>query len=211
LVLPSLAPAQVHLLSLAAALAVADTIDELLQAEGGEGLVQVKWPNDVLLDGKKVCGVLLEGSLDSDRVLWAIAGIGLNVNSSPSAMVRGLGPEHRRDWQGRPHPLSLREYLGHEVPRAPLLAGLLCSLTRRWTEAGSPGVLNDLRVRDALAGRQIEVFAGPPDNEPVVAGEAAGIGPEGQLLVLESTGRPVSVFAGEVTVRESVNRTVESG
>lgn len=211
LVLPSLAPAQVHLLSLAAALAVADTIDELLHTEGGEGLVQVKWPNDVLIDGKKVCGVLLEGSLDSDRVLWAIAGIGLNVNSAPSAMVRGLGPEQRLDWKGRPQPLSLSEHLGHEVPRAPLLAGLLCSLTRRWTEAGSPGVLNDLRARDALAGRQVEVFAGPPDNEPVVAGEAAGIGPEGQLLVLESTGRMVPVFAGEVTVRESVNRTAESG
>lgn len=211
LVLPSLAPAQVHLLSLAAALAVADAIDELLHAEGGEGLVQVKWPNDVLLDGKKVCGVLLEGSLDSDRVLWAIAGIGLNVNSSPSAMVRGLVPERRRDWLGRPQPLSLSEHLGHEVPRAPLLAGLLCSLTRRWTGAGTPEALADLRGRDALAGRRIEVFAGPPGNEPVVAGEAAGIGPEGQLLVLESTGRTVPVFAGEVTVRESVNRTAESG
>ncbi len=211
LVLPSLAPAQVHLLSLAAALAVADTIDELLRAEGVEGLVQVKWPNDVLVDGKKVCGVLLEGSLDSDRVLWAIAGIGLNVNSAPSAMVCRLGPQQRPDWQGRPHPLSLSEHLGHQVPRAPLLAGLLCSLTRRWNQAGAPGVLDDLRRRDALAGRRIEVFAGPPGNEPVVAGEAAGIGPEGQLLVLDSTGRTVPVFAGEVTVREPVNRTGERG
>ena len=63
--------------------------------------MQVKWPNDVLVDGKKVCGVLLEGSLDSDRVLWAIAGIGLNVNSAPSAMLRGLRPEQRSDWQGQ--------------------------------------------------------------------------------------------------------------
>jgi BirA family biotin operon repressor/biotin-[acetyl-CoA-carboxylase] ligase len=211
LVLPSLAPAQVHLLSLAAALAVADAVDELLHAEGGEGLVQVKWPNDVLLDGKKVCGVLLEGSLDSDRVLWAIAGIGLNVNSAPSDMISGLGPEKGQDWQGRPQPLSLREHLGREVPRAPLLAALLCSLTRRWTEAGAPDLLDDLRGRDALAGRRIEVFAGPPGNEPVVAGEAAGIGPEGQLLVLESTGRTVPVFAGEVTVRQPVNPTTESG
>ena len=72
-------------------------------------------------------------------------------------------------------------------------------------------MLNDLRARDALAGRQIEVFSGPPGNEPVVAGEAVGIGPEGQLLVLDPTGRTVPVFAGEVTVRESVNRTGESG
>jgi BirA family biotin operon repressor/biotin-[acetyl-CoA-carboxylase] ligase len=164
-----------------------------------------------LLDGKKVCGVLLEGSLDTDRVLWAIAGIGLNVNSIPAAMVRGLGPEQRREWQGRPQPLSLREHLGHEVPRAPLLAELLCSLTRRWTHAGDPAALADLRQRDALAGRRIEVFAGPPGNEPVAAGEAAGIGPEGQLLVLEPNGRTVPVFAGEVTVRESVNQTAEGG
>ncbi len=211
LVTPSLAPAQVHLLSLAAALAVADTIDELLEAESREGLVQVKWPNDVLLDGKKVCGVLLEGSLDSDRVLWAIAGIGLNVNSAPEVMIRGLAPEQRQDWHGRPQPLSLSEHLGYQVPRAPLLAGLLCHLTRRWTEAGSPVTLADLRGRDALIGRRIALFAGPPGNEPGVAGEAAGIGPEGQLLVLDPGGRTVPVFAGEVTVRGPVNRTAESG
>lgn len=196
---PALAPAQAHLLSLAAALATAETIEGLV---GGNGRVQVKWPNDVLLDGRKVCGILLEGSMDADRVLWAIAGVGLNVNSRPSEMLRRLTVGQRQDWLGRPQPTSLREHMGRDTARAPLLTDLLCRLTRRWTEVGRPGLLDALRARDALWGRCIEVSAGPPGNGPVVTGEAAGIGAEGQLLVRERGGATVPVFAGEVTVRD---------
>jgi BirA family biotin operon repressor/biotin-[acetyl-CoA-carboxylase] ligase len=196
---PALAPAQAHLLSLAAALATAETIEAIV---GGGGRVQVKWPNDVLLDEKKVCGILLEGSMDADRVQWAIAGIGLNVNGAPSAMLRRLGPTERRDWVGKPRPTSLREHLGRDVARAPLLAALLSRLTRRWMEVGTAVLLDDLRARDALAGSRVEITSGPPGDEPVVTGEAVGIGPEGQLLVRDRSGATVPVFAGEVTVRD---------
>jgi BirA family biotin operon repressor/biotin-[acetyl-CoA-carboxylase] ligase len=197
LVRPRLAPAQAHLLSLAAALAVSETIEEIA---GLEGRVKIKWPNDVLLDEDKVCGILLEGSLDTDRVRWAIAGIGLNVNSSPGELVGRLPPEQRAEWRGRPHPVSLRDCLGREVERAPLLARLLCRLTHRWHQAGAPGLLEELSARDSLVGRHVVVTAGPPDNEPVVEGKAAGIGPEGQLLVVDATGKTVPVFAGEASV-----------
>jgi BirA family transcriptional regulator, biotin operon repressor / biotin---[acetyl-CoA-carboxylase] ligase len=197
---PALAPAEAHLLSLAAALATAEALEAIPDLEGE---MKVKWPNDVLLDGKKVCGILLEGSMDADRIQWAIAGIGLNVNSEPSAMLRDLPPEDRRDWLGRPEPVSLREHLGREVARAPLLTGLLLRLTQRWTEVKTADLLERLRDRDALAGRRVEVRGGPPGNEPVVVGEALGIGPEGQLLVKNRAGETVPVFAGEVTVREA--------
>jgi biotin operon repressor len=78
---PRLVPQQSHLLSLAAAVAVGETLE--CQA-GCARQVTVKWPNDVLLGGGKVCGILLEGSIELDRVQWAVAGIGLNVNSRPS-------------------------------------------------------------------------------------------------------------------------------
>ncbi|MFH0915237.1 MAG: biotin--[acetyl-CoA-carboxylase] ligase [bacterium] len=223
---PSLAPAQAHLLSLAAALAVAEVLETLPDLAGR---VAVKWPNDVLLGGEKVCGILLEGSMDADRLHWAVAGIGLNVNSTPSALVAALAPEQAEAWAGRPHPVSLRESLGREVPRAPLLATLLVRLTSRWadleddlgrdpdegpcldgrTGAGGPGdsgaarVLAALRQRDALAGRQVEVLSGPrrQGREVVASGEAVGIGPEGQLLVRVASGETVAVFAGDATLR----------
>ncbi|OFW61166.1 MAG: biotin--[acetyl-CoA-carboxylase] ligase [Actinobacteria bacterium RBG_16_64_13] len=195
---PELAPAQAHLLSLAAAVAVAEVL------EGIPGLpvrVGIKWPNDVLLDDKKVCGILLEGSMDADRLQWAIAGIGLNVNSDPSALMRGMTPGEEQQWAGRPRPASLRGYLGDGVPRAPLLASLLASLTHLWTRFDPASVLEDVRRRDVLRGRPVEVLAGPPRNELVIAGEALGVGPEGQLLVRGPEGETVPVFAGDVTVR----------
>jgi biotin-(acetyl-CoA carboxylase) ligase len=58
-----------------------------------------------------------------------------------------------------------------------------------------------LRARDALLGCQLQVFAGPPDGALVVAGEAIGIGSQGELLVRDCEGTTVPVFAGEVTLR----------
>jgi len=195
---PALAPARAHLLSLAAALAVAETLETI---PGLEDRVAIKWPNDVLLGDRKVCGILVEGSMDSDRLHWAVAGIGLNVNSDPVAFTGGLGPDALREWQARPEPASLCQALGRELPRAPLLAQLLARLTTRWNAVDGDDLLTGLRQRDFLRGRAVEVLSGPPSNEPVVTGEAAGIGEEGQLLVLTPDGRQVQVFAGDVTVR----------
>ncbi len=195
---PSLAPAQAHLLSLAAALAVAEILENI---PGLEGRVGIKWPNDLLLGDRKLCGILLEGSMDADRLQWAVAGIGLNVNSDPADLVSGLSAETRTEWVGKPQPISLREHLGREVPRGPLLAALLARLTERWTGAAGRDVLDGIRRRDVLSGRRVEVLSGPPRDEVLVAGEVLGIGPEGQLLVRDASGETVAVFAGDVTVR----------
>ncbi len=201
LVRPALAPAQGHLLALATGVAVAEVLEE---GFGLQGQVKLKWPNDVLLDGRKVCGILLEASADTDRILWAIAGIGLNVNSRSTGLLRSLPPERAAEWQGRPVPVSLMEHLGHPVPRAPLLAALLARLTIWWTgldRAGAvPSLLAEWRRRDALAGRQVEVFAGADRSEPLAAGEAAGVGEEGQLLVRGDAGTLMEVFAGDVSL-----------
>jgi BirA family transcriptional regulator, biotin operon repressor / biotin---[acetyl-CoA-carboxylase] ligase len=194
---PALAPARAHLLSLAAALAVAETLETI---PGLEGQVGIKWPNDVLLGDRKVCGILVEGSMDSDRLHWAVAGIGLNVNSDPGAFTRGVGAEALQEWAGRPEPASLSHALATNVPRAPLLAQLLARLTERWRDVEG-GDLPGLRQRDLLRGRVVEVLSGPPANAPVASGEAAGIGEEGQLFVRTEDGRTAQLFAGDVTVR----------
>ncbi len=198
---PSLSPAQGHLLALATGVAVAEVLEE---GFGLEGQVTLKWPNDVLLDGKKVCGILLEASADAERILWAVAGVGLNVNSEPSHLLASLPPDQAAEWQGRPLPVSLKEHLGQTTPRAPLLAALLARLSCWWTgldwPSTVPSLLAEWRRRDALAGQPVEVFAGADRSERVAAGRAAGIGEEGQLLVRSEDGVLLEVFAGDVSV-----------
>ena len=113
------------LLSLAAAVAVAETLETL---PGLGGRVRIKWPNDVLVDGKKVCGILLESSAMGERLEWVVVGIGLNVNSDPAAMLDCLDPAQRAAWRGRPAPTSLRAVSGSKIARGPLLAGMLTRL-----------------------------------------------------------------------------------
>jgi BirA family biotin operon repressor/biotin-[acetyl-CoA-carboxylase] ligase len=201
LIRPSLLPAQGHLLSLAACVAVAEVLEGHGVRAPGVGL---KWPNDVLLDTKKVCGILLEASMDPTRIRWAIAGVGLNVNSEPLRMVEALKPDLAAEWQGRPRPVSLREHLGRATPRAPLLAALLARLTYWWDDLPRPGAVSDLLTewqrRDVLRGRRVEMRTGLDRLEQVATGEAAGIGAEGQLLLRSKDGAVIEIFAGDVSV-----------
>ena len=198
---PRMDPVKGHLLALATGVAVAEVLE---QAFGLEGQVSLKWPNDVLLGGKKVCGILLEASADACHILWAVAGVGLNVNSGLSSVLASLPPGQAGEWQGRPEPVSLSEYLGTAVRRAPLLAALLARLTWWWAgldwTSTIPTLLEEWRKRDALAGRPVEVSAGTDRSERVAAGVAAGIGEEGQLLIRTEDCPLVEVFAGDVSV-----------
>jgi BirA family biotin operon repressor/biotin-[acetyl-CoA-carboxylase] ligase len=201
---PSLAPGQAHLLRLGAALAVARTLEA---RPGLAGRVRVKWPNDVLIDGAKVCGILVEGSMDVDRLHWVIAGIGVNVNSDPEVLERAITERADEGGERRPRPGSLRVSLGGlTVPRAPLLAALLKEAGEVWAglEEGPPGIermLSGLRDLDALLGTPVEVYGGPGRQEAVAAGEAVGIGPDGQLLVRTAGGETVPVVVGDVSLR----------
>jgi BirA family biotin operon repressor/biotin-[acetyl-CoA-carboxylase] ligase len=152
------------LLSLRAGLAVAETA-------GGAALV--KWPNDVLLDRRKVAGVLVEGRPQDG---WAVVGIGVNVAVEPAA----LGPElsERAGTLGRPR--SAVE---------PTLAELLGAL-ERWLAAPEGEALAALRARDALLDQPISWGGG--------SGVGAGIDAAGGLRV-RLPGDAITVLsAGEV-------------
>jgi BirA family biotin operon repressor/biotin-[acetyl-CoA-carboxylase] ligase len=152
-----------RLLPLAAGVAVAELIGP--QA-------RVKWPNDVLVDGRKLAGILAEGR---PQERWAVLGIGLNVAVSEDEF-----PPELRDRAGT---------LGLEPDAVePTLARLLERL-ERWLYAPSEEVLDALRDRDALAGRQVRWGSGE--------GEGAGIDGEGRLVVITADGR-VALDAGEV-------------
>jgi BirA family transcriptional regulator, biotin operon repressor / biotin---[acetyl-CoA-carboxylase] ligase len=127
-------------LSLVAALAVAETV------EGATGLsTQVKWPNDVMLNRRKVAGILSE--LVGGAV---VVGIGLNVNQTRDELPRDAHTE----------PGSLRSLTGTTYDRAALLGSLLSALERAydiWREDGLDGLYGELGARDFLRGRRITV------------------------------------------------------
>ncbi|MBV8219281.1 MAG: biotin--[acetyl-CoA-carboxylase] ligase [Solirubrobacterales bacterium] len=152
-----------RLLPLAAGVAVAEVV--------GPG-AQIKWPNDVLVDGRKVAGILVEARLQER---WAVVGIGLNI-----AVREADFPPELRDRAGT---------LGLE-PSAiePTLDALLRAL-ERWLSASSDAVLAAVRERDALLGRPVR-WAGR-------AGTGAGVDGDGRLVVRTEQGE-VRLDAGEV-------------
>ena len=157
-----------ELLPLVAAVAVAEAVE----LTGGRA-AGVKWPNDVLVDGRKVAGILAEGR---PQERWAVLGIGVNV----AVETVDLPPELR----------ATAGTLGRQ-PRdvEVVLAGLLPAL-ERWLAAEPAATLEALRTRDALAGRDVAWAGG--------RGRAAGIDAEGRLVVELRGGGRTALDAGEV-------------
>jgi BirA family transcriptional regulator, biotin operon repressor / biotin---[acetyl-CoA-carboxylase] ligase len=157
------------LLPLAAALAV---------AEVAGARAQIKWPNDVLLDGRKVAGILAEGRPQDG---WAVLGIGLNV----ALRIEDLPPE-LHDTAGT---------LGLEpADLEPTLERLLAGLERTLA-LDEETVLEAYRARDALRGREVSWATG--------RGRAAGIDGEGRLVVELREGGRTALSAGEVHLERS--------
>jgi BirA family biotin operon repressor/biotin-[acetyl-CoA-carboxylase] ligase len=152
-----------RLLPLAAGVAV---------AEVAGARARVKWPNDVLVDGLKVAGILVEGRPQEG---WAVLGIGLNVALRPEDFPPELA--------GRAGTLGLETDAVE-----PTLDRLLESLNR-WLPAAADAVLEAVRGRDALLDRPVRWSGGE--------GRGAGIDAEGRLLVATDDGQ-IALDAGEV-------------
>jgi BirA family biotin operon repressor/biotin-[acetyl-CoA-carboxylase] ligase len=152
------------LLPLVAAVAVAESC--------GAG-AQIKWPNDVLVAGRKVAGILAEGRPHEG---WAVLGIGVNV-----AVDVDLLPQELREKAGS---------LGRaRADVEPFLSSLLGAL-ERWLTAPTAAVLEAWRARDALLGQEVAWSGGD--------GVAAGIDGEGRLVVTLPGGGRTALNAGEV-------------
>jgi BirA family biotin operon repressor/biotin-[acetyl-CoA-carboxylase] ligase len=165
------------LLTLAAGLAVADTLDTMV----APGRVTIKWPNDVRTDGRKVAGVLVEGSARGAVLSFAIVGIGVNVRGTTL-------PE-----QLAPIATTVRLATGAEPDRGAVLAALLGALEARidllLAQGGAP-VVAAVSARCDTLGTRVRVDE--------VVGTARAITSAGGLLVARDDGTEVEVRAGEV-------------
>jgi BirA family transcriptional regulator, biotin operon repressor / biotin---[acetyl-CoA-carboxylase] ligase len=160
-------------LSLVGGLAAAMAVEDALALAA-----QIKWPNDVMVDRRKVAGVLAEA-----REGVVVLGVGINVNQTREQL-----PEDARVASA-----SLRTVDGRVHDRERVLGSLLAHLDRlyaAWREGGLDAVYEDLGARDFLRGRRVSVDG--------VAGTAQMIEREGRLLVTTDSG-PVLVESGEVS------------
>jgi len=182
------------MLPLAIPLAVCEAAEELRPGiECG-----VKWPNDVLVEGRKLAGILVEARPQDG---WAVVGVGLNLFISPDEF-----PPDLRDTavsifgstegaRGEPR-RSLPAVAPAGLPPSPLIA--IAALNRHlahWVEAEPEAVLAAWRERDALKGREVAWGGG--------SGVADGVDDRGYLLVLTPAGDRVAVGAGEVHLTRS--------
>ena len=184
LLTPNVEPARVPQLALVAAVAVHEGL-----AECCPGIVaQIKWPNDILIGGRKVAGILCEASLEADRVHRVILGVGINVNGA--SLPRSL----------RAIATTLRIAGGREVSRPSLLAGVLNRLEARyesWLRDGSlAGLLDCFERHSALNGRAVAV----ENRSGVVRGTARGVTPTGELVIETADGERLHLLAGDVHI-----------
>jgi BirA family biotin operon repressor/biotin-[acetyl-CoA-carboxylase] ligase len=170
--------------SFVASLAVADA----MKREGV--VVAIRWPNDVLVNGKKVVGTLAESSSRGTRLDFLILGVGVNLNITEDALRAALGDSARAA-------SSLRAATGREVDRNAFAASYLDGLAR-WIQVhatqGAAALIAAWSDRDIMTGRRVEVRG---EGEPY-DGRVVGVDSDGYLVVRNGRGQRRRVVAGEV-------------
>lgn len=168
------------LLSIAGALAAADAVRTLTGLS-----CSFKWPNDVLLNGRKVCGVLTEVRADTDGDVVAVLGVGLNVNLDPA--------EHLEIAEGT---ASLASEMGIGFAVADAEEAFLTGLRERYAQCldAPQALVADWSTRLATLGREVTVRR----EDGAVHGVAEGIDGEGRLLVRLASGDVRALADGEI-------------
>jgi BirA family biotin operon repressor/biotin-[acetyl-CoA-carboxylase] ligase len=169
-------------LTMAACLAVARSIEAVTGLQPA-----IKWPNDVLLEGRKVSGILSESDVSGEAVNYAIVGIALNVNLDISTMPDISDTA-----------TSLKQVLGREVPRQQVLIALLQEFENLYlTLRRGESIQREWLQRLETLGKNVTVRCG----DEVQDGYAESVDEAGNLIVRRPDGTRITVTAGDVTLR----------
>jgi BirA family biotin operon repressor/biotin-[acetyl-CoA-carboxylase] ligase len=192
---PGLSASSAQLVTFAAGLAVVDAVANLVtppahsrsaeKTEVGAPRVLLKWPNDVLVDGRKLAGILCEAHWAGGRVSWIVVGVGINVRTT----------EFPEELRARATSLALAGAVAPD--RGEIFVDLAASLAARvakLTHGDSRDVVRDFAALDALAGRTIVV-----DGSEALA---LGIADDGSLRIRRRDGTESTCAAGEVQLQE---------
>jgi BirA family biotin operon repressor/biotin-[acetyl-CoA-carboxylase] ligase len=182
ILLPSFPTETMTLLPIVTAVAVARAYERHLGVSPF-----IKWPNDLLVDGRKCGGILVEGEWSPGGTLHLVVGIGLNINQS------------EEDLAALPSATSLRAIVGRAIPRAPLFAVLLEELERAYdafADGWAPHA--EWSRRAGVPGQPLWVHT---VEETPWSATAIALGAGGELVVNDSEGHSITLHAGDVSVR----------
>ncbi len=181
---PETSPDLASQLTLVAAVATARAIREAAPCYPG-----IKWPNDLLVRGRKLAGILCDSRSSGDRVRYVVAGAGINVDLDPAGLPGDLGERAT----------SLLAETGERTDMAVLAASLLNNLSelyRGWRADGLEAVAEEWESLSVMRGRRVR--AELPDG--VVEGRALGLDPSGGLRVEKAGGGMISLRSGDLSL-----------
>lgn len=165
---PEIPLAQAYRINMAVSVAIARAMFRLYGIKAG-----IKWPNDLLVSDRKLCGILMEVSAETDRLEYAVVGIGINANVD--------GDSFPSDWNAT----SLSREIGCQVSRPKLIQTLLMEIEKAYKQMGEPDIYLDWRDRSVTLGRRVRVTFSDGDIE----GQAVYLSEDGALGI-ELAGEP---------------------
>lgn len=181
---PDLEAWQAPQLSIAAGVAVAETLNSFCP-----GKVVLKWPNDVLLNERKVCGILAQMKISAGGVEFVVLGIGINVNIKREQFPRDILDVAT----------SLREACGREISRTELIISLYENLAKWYKQLLQKGfspVRGKWLTMTAMIGRDVQVIS----RDEALSGRALGLADDGSLILLTTGDKEVKISAGDATI-----------
>ena len=176
---PKMQPLHAPRITLLAGVAVAKTIRSY-------GLsAKIKWPNDVLINGKKVCGILTEIGAEMDSIQYVVVGVGIDANVDTETF-----PEEFRDSS-----TSLKNEMGYDINRVEFVQKLLIeleSLYLKFQKEGFTSIMEEWRIMSATMGQWVKITT----QSRIIYGEAVGVDSDGALILETGEGRLEKIVAG---------------
>lgn len=181
---PQISPDKASMLTLVMALSAAEGLWQACQVQ-----VEIKWPNDLVINGKKICGILTEMNAEVDYIHYVVIGIGINANQTEF-------PEEIKDTAA-----SLKSETGAQVFRAEMIARILERFEQNYEVFEKTEDLSGLQeaYNQRLVNRDRDVTVLDPAG--TYHAHALGINEQGELMVKTQEGEIKNIFAGEVSVR----------
>ena len=171
---PKINPAYAPRINLMASVAVATTIRKLYKIKA-----ELKWPNDVLIEGRKVCGILAEMDAETDVVNFINLGIGINANTSVTQFEKTAS--------------SLKDAVGREISRKEFLIALLIEIERQQPLLMAADLLEEWKKLSGTLSKYVKIIA--PGE--VIIGQAMNIDATGALIIRERNGSLKKALAGD--------------
>jgi BirA family biotin operon repressor/biotin-[acetyl-CoA-carboxylase] ligase len=187
---PEMCPPQAIQLTVASATAIRRAIEAVTTARA-----EIKWPNDILLGGKKVAGILTEMNAELDRIRYVVLGIGIDMNLG----LADFPPELRKT------ATSLKLHLGRPVSRSDLAVAALRELDADYTRVCTgqfAAIANEWEAHCRTLGHEVAIRTG----EREIRGRAESLGEDGALLVRTEHGHLEQVIGGDITLEKRIAR-----